>query len=127
MTNEGPMDKVQGKVKIKEKRKGLGKPVYVSSELTFKVGSILLVDNIAFGNLINGAYYLGQHIHCFLLIGSRTQSSHHVPHGDFLIPVLQPLLSILTGSFRRRFMVCHVPLFQNYFSYLNGLRYYEKK
>lgn len=66
---------------------GLFQRVNVELQAALQVGGFVLVDDIALGQLVQHAAYLGQQLHRFLLIGARADVPYGVTGGLVLIAI----------------------------------------
>ncbi len=75
--------------------------VDVESYAAFEVSRFVLVDNVAFSELIEHSGYLGEKLFCRLFVGGVAKSSHRITGGLVIIFVAKPLYVGLTDSLFR--------------------------
>ena len=77
-------------------------------ELRLKVGSLVLVDNGTFGQLVDDGDHLGQALgsNGFVLKGAEVTQG--IAHGLGVVTVLDSFLFVGTNSFFCRLVMCHI-------------------
>ena len=99
----------------------LSELVDVLSELALEVSSLVLVDDVDLGELVEERRYLGEHSSCLILVGSKTESLDSVAGGLGVVAIVLATSSDLASPLDCRLMVCHFFLVE----YLFNIRFLD--
>mgnify|MGYP001598390495 CR=1 FL=1 len=90
-----------------ESRDRLFQRINVELQTALQVGRLVLVDDVALGQLIEHAAHLGQQFHRFLLVGARADVAYGVPRGLVLIAIALVAGLALADALDGTFVVGH--------------------